>query len=77
MRVTVVRATDFLVPGGTLLVELFVATVAFLVLVVWPIVGAAHRSQWAWMLAVAVLGPIAGIAWLAIGRRARPLQPVG
>jgi hypothetical protein len=65
----VVEETDHLVPNGMFLAELLVFAVLFALLVVWPFFGAALRRQWGWVLAVVVLGPVAGILWFAIGRR--------
>jgi hypothetical protein len=68
---SVAHEISTLMPSSTFIVELLVLAVAFAVLVLWPLVGAVLRRQPGWVLGIVVLGPMAGIAWLASGRRQR------
>src|SRR3954453_16180789 len=46
-----------------------------IVTTLWPAAEAISRRRWAWLLAILVLSPVAGIAWLAVGRR-HPASPL-
>ena len=67
---SVVLASNFLVPDATFLIELALYALMFVLLVVWPAVGAAMRSQWGWLVVILLFGPIAGVPWFFVGRQA-------
>ena len=68
--VSVVLASNFLVPNATFLIELALYALMFVLLVVWPAVGAAMRGQWGWLVVILLFGPFAGVPWFFVGRRA-------
>lgn len=68
----VLGESNVLVPTPTFLVIL----VLWVVLTVWPLIGAAMRQQWVWLILILFLGPFAGIAWVIVARRKpRVLNP--
>ena len=67
---SIVLANNFLVPNATFIVELALYALMFVLLVVWPAVGAGIRQQWVWLVMIVLLGPLAGVPWLLMGRRA-------
>jgi dipeptide/tripeptide permease len=60
--------SNFLMPSGTFVV-LLVALVAFVLLVIWPLVETVVRQQWGYTFGVVVLGPVGGLLWFLVGRR--------
>jgi hypothetical protein len=67
--VSPVLESNFLVPNATFFVELAFLALAFMLLVVWPAVGAAMRGQWGWLVVIVLFGPFAGLLWFFMGRR--------
>jgi hypothetical protein len=63
-------ASHFLMPNATILVLWLVALVGFGLLVVWPLVETLVRQQWGYTLGVILLGPLGGLLWFTVGRRA-------
>ena len=68
--VCIVLANNFLVPNATFIVELAFYALMFVLLVVWPAVGAGMRQQWVWLVMIVLFGPLAGLLWFFMGRRA-------
>ena len=56
-------------PTGTFVV-LLVGLVVLAPLVIWPLIETVVRQQWGYTLGVILLGPIGGLIWFLVGRRA-------
>ena len=67
-------ASNFLMPNATFLVLFLVSLVVFGLLVIWPLVETVVRQQWGYTLGVVLLGPIGGLLWFFVGRRATARQ---
>ncbi len=52
------------------MVAALAALAVVLLLVLWPLVETLVRRQWGYALGVVLLGPIGGLVWFAVGRRA-------
>ena len=63
--------SNFLVPNGTLLIEVALYALVFALLMLWPLVGAAIRRQWGWVVMILIFGPFAGSLWFFMGRSGR------
>jgi hypothetical protein len=66
-------ASNFLMPNGTFLVLCLLALFALAVLgllVAWPLLETLVRQRWSYALGVILLGPIGGLLWFTVGRRA-------
>jgi hypothetical protein len=64
----VLAASTFLTPSITW-PSVLAAVLLFGLLTLWPLVEAATRGRWGWFWLTLFLGPIAGVGWLAVGRR--------
>ena len=65
--VTTPEESNFLVPDGSFFVELVLFSIGFFLLVMVPLVGAATRRQWVWLVMILLLGPFAGVPWFFLG----------
>jgi hypothetical protein len=57
-------------PSGSFVVELAGYALLWALLVLWPLVGAAMRRQWGWLILIVFFGPFAGVPWFFLARRA-------
>lgn len=62
-------AAHLLIPNGSFVLSTLVALVVLAVIWVWPLVAVGRRQQWGWFVAIFILGPIAALVWLMVGRR--------
>jgi DMSO/TMAO reductase YedYZ heme-binding membrane subunit len=68
-------AAHLLLPNSGFVVEVLLYVVIVALLTVWPLVEQARARRWRWFAATVALGPLAGAAWFAVGRRRRSIIP--
>jgi len=59
-------AAHLLVPNASFAAWLVAVVLAGVLLALLPLVHAIRRRAWPWVIAIVLLGPIAGVAWWAV-----------